>query len=455
MASKKIVGGNQGLEPWKPAIRTTTVNEGVWDMIDPEKWSSPEGDTIYEADTDPANIPLPSDGETPGHYTRMRIQEARAVRKRSSLSQIHSRILETVDVRHHVIFEDCLNVREVLVALQTRFKKTEHGKEQEIRQKWTDLMTGSKSMPMEHWLDDCLTTYQRGKKLDLEFTAKTNAAHAFLLALPKGYQREIMIDRFNEDKDAGKTVRLEDLIRKYRIKYTDFIAQATKTISESAFVTLNGQPPEESKQRKDKTARMLRRRQDPERRNPIHRHPTTLVVSTQDQNVSNKLAESFIIDSGATIHVCKDFDRFYDYHEMNDNSIVKIGDTFTHAEGYGQVKIHATPVKGAEPVEITLRDIAYIPRFGCNVVSLDLIMENGYAWDSTNGLILRGEKPVCRVERHHRMFTLEYKEAIYQVHAAIARRSHRRPENQSSTEVWHQRMGHANFEAIRHLPDSA
>jgi len=33
-----------------------------------------------------------------------------------------------------------------------------------------------------------------------------------------------------------------------------------------------------------------------------------LVVSTQDQNVSNKLAESFIIDSGATIHVCNDFD---------------------------------------------------------------------------------------------------------------------------------------------------
>jgi len=108
---------------------------------------------------------------------------------------------------------------------------------------------------------------------------------------------------------------------------------------------------------------------------------------------------------------------------LNDNSKVKIGDTFTRAVGYGQVKIHATPIEGAEPVEITLRDVAYIPRFGCNVVSLDLIMENGYAWDSTSGLILRGERPVCRVERHHRMFTLEYKEAMHQVHAAIARRS--------------------------------
>ena len=75
MASKKIVvilEGTKDWNPWKQTIRTTAVNEGVWDMIDPEKWSSPEGDTIYEADTDLANNPLPSDGETPGQARRLR-----------------------------------------------------------------------------------------------------------------------------------------------------------------------------------------------------------------------------------------------------------------------------------------------------------------------------------------------------------------------------------------------
>jgi len=52
-------------------------------------------------------------------------------------------------------------------------------------------------------------------------------------------------------------------------------------------------------------------------------------------------------------------------------------------------------------------------------VSLNLIMGNGYDWDSTNGFILRGKRSVCRVERHHRMFTLEYREAIQKVHTAI------------------------------------
>jgi len=42
-----------------------------------------------------------------------------------------------------------------------------------------------------------------------------------------------------------------------------------------------------------------------------------LVVSTQDQNISNKLSESFIVDSGATIHVCNDLENFFDYHEMD------------------------------------------------------------------------------------------------------------------------------------------
>ena len=301
MASKKIVVILEGAKDWNPwiqTIRTTAVNEGVWDLIDPEKWSSPEGDTTDEAVANP----LPGNG-TPGQAPRQRLrytgskrelvpkpeyplpedvdpqkfdiadlttkelatykfmkslykdEETRAVRKMTSLSQIHSRILETVDIRHHAIFEDSMNVREVLVALQARFKKTEHGKEQEVRETWNKLMAGSKGMMMDHWLDDCLTTYQRGKKLDLEFTAKSNAAHAFLLALPKGYQREIMIDRFNKDKDAGKTVKLEDLIRKYRIKYNDFISQSAKETPGSAFVTLNGQSPEERKQgsSKDRT----------------------------------------------------------------------------------------------------------------------------------------------------------------------------------------------------------
>jgi hypothetical protein len=91
-----------------------------------------------------------------------------------------------------------------------------------------------------------------------------------------------MINRFNEDKNAGKTVKLnlmqeervvlnsaatpifqttlavvdwvklEDLSRKYRIKYNDFITHAAKETPGSAFVTLNGQSLKQGNS-KDKT----------------------------------------------------------------------------------------------------------------------------------------------------------------------------------------------------------
>ena len=52
MASKKIVvilEGAKNWNSWIQTIRTTAVNEGVWGLIDLEKLSSLEGDTIYEA----------------------------------------------------------------------------------------------------------------------------------------------------------------------------------------------------------------------------------------------------------------------------------------------------------------------------------------------------------------------------------------------------------------------
>jgi hypothetical protein len=71
------------------------------------------------------------------------------------------------------------------------------------------------------------------------------------------------------------------------------------------------------------------------------------------------------------------------------------------------------PLKARSRDQIILRDVAYIPRFWLQYC---ITGSNYGEWicvaDSTNGLILRGKRPVCRVERHHR---LEYKEVIHQV----------------------------------------
>jgi hypothetical protein len=183
------------------------------------------------------------------------------------------------------------------------------------------------------------------------------------------------------------------------------------------------------------------------------------VFLTEDQYAPNPLEESFILDSGATIHVCNNRERFFEYKEADEDSRIVIGDTHTHVVGWGKVKLYAAPVTGSERVEIILQNVAYIPRFGCNIVSFRVIMKQGFIWHTKRGIIMRERKPICRVEEHHNMYTMEYNHVnmVQQVHTAMRKtkkRSYVRAESQATAEIWHQRMGHANYEAIQHLPDS-
>ena len=123
----------------------------------------------------------------------------------------------------------------------------------------------------------------------------------------------------------------------------------------------------------------------------------------------------------------------------------------------GKVKILATPIYGTERVPITLENVAYIPRFGCNIVSLRVIMRRGFRWNPHKGVITHGRDQICLVEDHHSMYTLEYNEVntAKQVFVAQTRRSFFKTESHTTAEIWHKRLGHAHYEAIRHLPDSA
>jgi hypothetical protein len=100
-------------------------------------------------------------------------------------------VLETVDVQHHVFIDKCQNAREMLVRLQKRFKPTDEGNKQDIRDRWNELMmSGSKGKALEQWLDECISTYHEGKEVKLAFTEGSEPIRSFILALPRGSQRD-------------------------------------------------------------------------------------------------------------------------------------------------------------------------------------------------------------------------------------------------------------------------
>ena len=631
---------------WIRTIRSSSLQEGIWDLINPEKWSLPNGDhyglTLYDAgtETELASIPdstpassntIPSQSEEPYRlvrglrysksrqwlipkpehpipsdiisdkhdladlnetemrlYNSMRslykVEEARFNRKTAILYQMHNRVLETVDAQHHVFIDKCQNAREMLVRLQKRFKPTDEGNKQDIRDRWNELMmSGSKGKALEQWLDECISTYHEGKEVKLAFAEGSEPIRSFILALPRGSQRDHMINKYAELIDDGTTFQFEEIVQKYRNLYKNWIVPSTKKVGGSAFITFNGQTPD-GKQEKDtsigdnqKSGRLQcpcgeehrfsacpyicssvrpegwkrdsavwKRMEDVFNKKPhvksiadraadrdkrqqkkaelgkdeantkqnagkfsqgekkkdgghvamlatpytpsdpdmpsdldtcdISSDTDTDTWDTCDVSLetdtcesahqvfaspvfsetSNQLADSFILDSGATVHVCNDVSRFVDFKESKTNVRIAIGDTNTCVKGWGKVLIKAAPVTGDEPLDIVLHNVAYIPGFGCNIVSLWVIMKQGFVWHTLKGMILRNRVPICRVEKHCNMFTMEYNEPRHRVHTAVKRtgRSFKRPESQETMEIWHQRLGHPSFEAVQHLPEA-
>jgi hypothetical protein len=171
------------------------------------------------------------------------------------------------------------------------------------------------------------------------------------------------------------------------------------------------------------------------------------------------LSKSFILDSGATVHVCNDLARMIDYREAPHGECLSVGDTYTQIEGYGTVVINAKPTEEDSTVQLTLQHVCYCPGFHLNLVSLKRAMRQGVHWLPEYGVLYNKFGNLCRIEEHHDMFTVEYNEVEVKDQQAfpVRRRqptSYSRPTNQCSAEILHQRMGHPYYEAMTHFADA-
>src|SRR4029077_2348958 len=199
-------------------------------------------------------------------------------------------------------------------------------------------------------------------------------------------------------------------------------------------------------------------------------------------NGSCPLRDSFVYDSGATIHICNRRDRFVDFRVANDPILV--GDTEALVKGYGTVVIWADSVMEGKKVRMTLTDTAFAPNFHTSLVSADIGFQKGIHWETQQQVLTVNGTPFCKVARHHGLWTLEYNlvqsssdessqgdvDSNYTVdNSATSGESvdetmvfhtkvRRSAEPQSTTATYallHRRFAHLNEEAIAHLPVNA
>ena len=86
--------------------------------------------------------------------------------------------------------------------------------------------------------------------MKLAFTEGSEPIRSFILTLPRGSQRDHMINKYAELIDDGITFQFEEIVQKYRNLYKNWIVPSTKKVGGSAFITFNGQTPD-GKQEKD------------------------------------------------------------------------------------------------------------------------------------------------------------------------------------------------------------
>jgi hypothetical protein len=157
------------------------------------------------------------------------------------------------------------------------------------------------------------------------------------------------------------------------------------------------------------------------------------------------LRDSWIVDSGADIHVCNNQTWFLTYEPVEDE-YVRFSAINTQILGYGRVELKATGMDG-KPYILKLMRVAYMPEYHTSLLSTFQIMRHGYYLNQrTHTIDDQNGKPICRTELRHNLEVVEYN-PISNVFA-MNRYSERPHESAKISKRWHQQLTHLGDEAV-------
>lgn len=180
------------------------------------------------------------------------------------------------------------------------------------------------------------------------------------------------------------------------------------------------------------------------------------VVSTTTSQplTSQNLKNTFILDSGATTHVCNDRSRFTGFRQAME--WIRHGDSGTWISGYGDVDIQMISPDGKGFKRITLGNSAYCPDFLVNIASFPRFFDRQLFWDTERGMLYRHGKDLARVEKQGNLFILENEDKWISDHSANANAAPKMSSkpliSKAPAEIWHRRLGHMYYGSMAKLP---
>lgn len=115
--------------------------------------------------------------------------------------------------------------------------------------------------------------------------------------------------------------------------------------------------------------------------------------------------DTYILDSGATTHVCNDHRRFIEFKPMT--GWLPHGDTGTWIKGIGKIIIYPRKPGSQQHTQMCLGDVIYCPDFHLNIVSYSRLHKRQLFWNPEHGMLRMHGQDVCSVYEHGDLFVLE------------------------------------------------
>lgn len=214
---------------------------------------------------------------------------------------------------------------------------------------------------------------------------------------------------------------------------------------------------EHSKQpSQEQTAKKIKEDTNNEDSASVASFPTTIQatsLSTTSADCASTLELSWIADTGSTHHVCNRHmkHRYTKTRNASSDDTITSGNITTPIKSFGEVSIKAQTLTGTRT--IILRDVAYVPSFMANLLSVTKCMDKDVHLDTGRGVLynLNNNNTVCKVTRYQNQLFVELNKALDNPKSIISSciASRNLPADQ-----WHEIFAHAGEKVIKSLPQA-
>ena len=154
------------------------------------------------------------------------------------------------------------------------------------------------------------------------------------------------------------------------------------------------------------------------------------------------------VDIGATHHVCSDKKMFSSYQTIDNGEQLFMGNSSSSkVEGQGKVVLKMTSGK-----ELTLNDVLHVPEIRKNPVSRSLLSKKGFklVFVSDNFILTKNGMYVGKRYMSNGLFKMNVMTVVPPI-KNINKNSASSAYMLESSNVWHGRLGHVNYDTLRRL----